>query len=125
MVKFWGDVLLTANPNLNETLLAKALVHLFDIADYDGGTSLDDYGYPEPNEPHPIPNNPQRRKITQVMHTVGERTKIYALVHGYGPLDDFRRRLQLVADSEVDGVWINRYGYLSDEKLDIIGEIWE
>ena len=42
------------------------------------------------------------------------------LVHGYGPPDDFARRLRLVADSRADGVWINRYGYLSDEKLQVV-----
>jgi hypothetical protein len=33
-------------------------------------------------------------------------------------------RFELVADSEADGVWINRYGYLSDAKLDAVGAIW-
>jgi hypothetical protein len=125
MVKFWGDVLLAANPGLDEGLLVRALVNLLDLADDDeGGVSIDDYGYPAPDQPHPIPDAPQVRKIGQVLAAVGGRAKVYPLVHGYGPLDDFRRRLQLVADSPADGVWINRYGYLSDEKLDAIGEIW-
>ena len=46
------------------------------------------------------------------------------LMHGYGPYDDFCRRLRVVADSPAHGVWINRYGYLSDDKLDAIGAIW-
>ena len=50
--------------------------------------------------------------------------QITPIVHGYGPLEDFERRLQLVATSKADGVWINRYGYLGDDKLDAIGEIW-
>ena len=126
MVKFWGDVLLAANPGLDERLLVQALVNLLDLADGDvGGATIDAYGYPEPDEPHPIPNTPQVRKIQQALAATGGKAKVYALVHGYGPLDDFRRRLQLVADSPADGVWINRYGYLSDEKLDAIGEIWE
>jgi hypothetical protein len=125
IIKFWGDVLMAANPGLNESLLVRALVHLLDLDDGNGGTTIADYGYPEPDEPHPIPTEAQLRKLDQVMTATGGRTKIYALVHGYGPLDDFRRRLQLVVDSPVDGVWINRYGYLSDAKLDCIGEIWQ
>jgi hypothetical protein len=129
MVKFWGDVLMAANPGLDETLLVRTIVHLLDLDDGSHnqakvGSTIADYGYPEPDEPHPIPTEAQVRKLNQVMAVTRGRTKIYALVHGYGPLDDFRRRLQLVADSPVDGAWINRYGYLSDDKLDSIGEIW-
>jgi hypothetical protein len=124
IVKFWGDVLLAHNPALDEELLVKALVNLLDLADGESGARIADYGYPEPDQPHPIPTAPQVRKIHQALHAVNGRTQIYALVHGYGPLDDFRRRLQLVADSPADGVWINRYGYLSDAKLDAIREIW-
>ncbi len=124
MVKFWGDALMAANPGLDETRLVRTLVHLLDLDDADGGAHIADYGYPAPDEPHPIPNAPQVRKLHQAMAATGGKAKVYALVHGYGPLDDFRRRLQLVADSPVDGVWINRYGYLSDAKLDVIGEVW-
>lgn len=124
IVKFWGDVLMAANPGLDETLVVRAIVHLLDLDDGGGKSRIADYGYPEPDEPHPIPTSTQVRKLNQVMDATRGQTKVYALVHGYGPLDDFRRRLQLVADSPVDGVWINRYGYLSDEKLDAIREIW-
>lgn len=125
MVKFWGDVLLATNPGLDERLLTKALVHLMDLADQAGDVALADYGYPQPDEPHPIPNRPQLRKIAQAQAATRGRSAVYPLVHGYGPADDFRRRLQLVADSGAAGVWINRYGYLSDEKLAIISDVWK
>ena len=124
IVKFWGDVLLATNPGLDERLVVRAIVHLLDLDDGDGPSRIADYGYPAPDEPHPIPTSAQVRKLNQVMAATRGQTQVYALVHGYGPLDDFRRRLQLVADSPVDGVWINRYGYLADEKLDAIREIW-
>ena len=124
MVNFWGDELLAANPDLDETVLVRALVNLMDLADSGGGTKIADYGYPHPDQPHPIPNEPQIRKIAQVRAAVGDRAAVYPLVHGYGPPSDFRRRLQLVADSNADGVWINRYGYLGDEKLDAIAAVW-
>ena len=46
------------------------------------------------------------------------------MMHGYGPIDDFARRFRIVAESEADGVWINRYGYLSDEKWEVVGGGW-
>ena len=95
---------------------------------------LSDYGYPKPHEPHPIPDDCQARKIAQVCNAVKDRAAkdraapgralVTPLVHGYGPHDDFCRRFQVVADSPADGVWINRYGYLSDAKLDAVGRLW-
>jgi len=125
MVKFWGDELLKHNADLDEETLVAALVNLMDLADGDeAGTRIADYGYPNPDEPHPIPDNPQLRKIKQVTTTVAGRAAVYPLVHGYGPLDDFARRLNLVADSGGAGLWINRYGYLSDAKLDVVTKVW-
>jgi hypothetical protein len=125
MVKFWGDEILAANLDLDETLLARALVTLMDISDDPGPCRLYDYGYPAPDEPHPIPNEPQIRKIAKVCRATAGQADVTPSVHGYGPPDDFRRRLQLVADSNADGVWINRYGYLGEEKLNAITEVWK
>ena len=125
MVKFWSDALLQSNIGLDEQLLARALVNLMDLADDATDKTLSNYGYPAPDEPHPIANEPQRRKIRQAKTATGNAADFFALVHGYGPRDDFARRLQLVEESEADGVWINRYGYLSDEKLAVIKAIWE
>ena len=125
MVEFWGRDLLAHNPGLDETLVVKALAHLFDLGDVITAERLSDYGYPKPHEPHPIPDDCQARKIAQVCNAAGGRTLVTPLVHGYGPLDDFSRRFKVVADSPADGVWINRYGYLSDAKLDAVGRLWK
>jgi hypothetical protein len=50
-------------------------------------------------------------------------TPVYALAHGYGPLQDFAERLSVAWRASRYGVWINRYGYLSDEKLVATGQI--
>ena len=55
---------------------------------------------------------------------MGRRSVVYPLVHGYGPDTDFHRRLKIVADSPAAGVWINRYGYLSDSKLASVGQLF-
>ena len=124
MVEFWGVDLLTHNPGLDETFVTRALAHLFDLGDHITAEGLADYGYPEPHEPHPIPNDCQARKIAQVCAGVDGGMQVTPLMHGYGPHDDFVRRFKVVADSPADGVWINRYGYLSDEKLDAVGRVW-
>jgi len=119
MVKFWADPILAANPQLSEASVVRALVRFMEIDDDGtGGICVSDYGYPAPDEPHAIASGPQSRKLGDVAAEVGDACLVTPLVHGYGPLDDFTRRLQLVADCDaVSGLWINRYGYLSDDKL--------
>ncbi len=124
MIQFWAETLLASNAGLSEHCVVRALASLFDLADENTAERISDYGYPEPNELHPIPTCVLRRKIEQALAQANGKTAITPLVHGYGPLEDFSRRLQVVADSAVDGAWINRYGYLSDQKLDAVGQIW-
>lgn len=124
MVDFWGSVLLQRNTGLDEGLVVRALANVFDLSDEVTASRLAYYHYPEPHEAHPVPDAPQVRKIDQVLAETGGRTEVTALMHGYGPTDDFVRRFRIAAESPAHGVWINRYGYLSDEKLEAIGAVW-
>ncbi len=122
MLRFYGDALMKANPRLTERVLVRFLVRLFDIADDDGSPRLADYGYPAPNVAHPAGLQAQSRKITQAQREAGT-TPIFALAHGYGRVDDFRRRLGAAWQASGQKVWINRYAYLSDEKIKVVGEV--
>ena len=128
MVQLWSKFLLEGNPQLDEQLVVPVIVALMDLsAPEAGGDTLADYGYSLPDQPHPIPDEPQRRKIDQAIAAAksqGATTRVCPKVHGYGPLGDFSRRLQLAVASDADGVWVNRYGYLSDEKLETILSVW-
>lgn len=122
MVRFYGDALMKANSGLDEGLLVKALVRILDIADDGGLPNLADYHYPEPDEPHPCGTAALERKVSLAQRAAGE-TPVFALAHGYGPVDDFRRRLMAANRASQHGFWINRYGYLSNEKLEVIKQL--
>ncbi len=122
MLRFYGDALQRANPALSETLLARVLVRLLDIADDQGLAKLSAYHYPEPHEAHPVGAQAQARKIKQAQAESGA-TPVYAIAHGDGPLADFRQRLQTAWRASPHGIWINRYGYLSNAKLAVIGQV--
>jgi len=122
MVSFWGKALKAANPRVDERELVRAVVCWMDIEDGEAKPSLSDYVYPEPEAPHPVGAQAQARKIRWAQREAG-KVPVYALAHGYGPLEDFRSRLRTAWNSSERGVWINRYGYLSDAKLEAIGEI--
>lgn len=123
ILRFYGDQLLAANPSLDPRLLSQTLVRLLDIADESEQlANLSDYRYPGPNEPHPIGKRAQIRKIERAQREAGA-TPIHVLAHGYGPLDDFRSRIETACEAGEHGFWVNRYGYLSDQKLDAIGAV--
>lgn len=119
MLRFYADALCGANPGLERARVVRALVGLLDISDDEG---LDDYAYPGPDEPHPVGEAAQRRKIAAARAEAGE-TPVIAMAHGYGPVADVRQRLACAYGASGGRLWVNRYGYLSDEKLDLIGEV--
>ncbi len=120
MLRFYGDQIMQANPSLSSQKLVRALVRLLGIADDDGFSELEDYQYPSPEEPHPAGARAQIQKIQTAQQAAGD-TPIHVLAHGYGPLEDFQRRIKIAHQASPHGFWVNRYGYLTDEKLDAIG----
>jgi hypothetical protein len=122
MLRGYGDQLLAANPGISERLLVRALLVLLGIEDGDVSSSLSDYRYPAPDEPHPGGNEAQAHKIAQAQTSAGD-CPVYTLAHGYGPADDFERRMQVAWNASPHGIWLNRYGYLSDEKLKVVSAV--
>ena len=123
MVKFWSDWIAEANPQLDRREIVRTIAHWMELGTSDEiEERLEQYRYPQPHEPHPIPIDTQTAKLQQVRDRLSHNsTLLVPLVHGYGPTDDFAKRFSTIAESNVDGIWINRYGYLSDEKLAAIG----
>lgn len=119
MLRFYGDELMAANPGLSSELLAAALVRLMDIDERALG-GVERYSYPEPDMPHPVSLEALERKVRQAQMATGGEVPVMALAHGYGPPADFAARLRAAWSASAGRVWINRYGYLSDEKLDLV-----
>lgn len=122
MLNFYGTKLREANPRVSEARLVRALVRLLDLDEGEGLPTLVDYEYPEPDKAHPVSSGAIARKIKQAQAEAGAMP-VYALAHGYGPPADVGRRLEAAWQASRHGVWINRYEYLSDEKLTIVGQI--
>ena len=122
MLQFYGQQLLKANHQLSEKLLVTTLNNGLDITDNKSLNQLENFHYPTPKEAHLAGKQSQHRKIILAQKEAG-KTPVYAVVHAYGPLEDFRQRLQIAQAASSHGIWINRYGHLSDKKLEIIGEL--
>lgn len=125
MARFWMERLAAENRELDEALLIQVIYRLFDLEEEETPlpTCLSQVRYPAPDEPHPVSSALQQRRLRQAREAAAPERSLLALVHAYGPPSDFRRRFRLAWRSpDVDGVWINRYGYLSDEKLKLLAD---
>ena len=122
IVRFWTDEIVSRTPNVSPALVAEALMGLFDVGDaLPRPIVADQVRYPEPDEPHAESDASQQRKLAQA--AIESTVPVEPIVHGYGPIDDFTRRLRAAAAAGPERVWVNRYGYLSDAKLEAIGRI--
>jgi hypothetical protein len=119
MLRGYGEALLAANPGLSEALLARCLARWWDVRDDDGPARIANYAYPEPDEAHAVSAAAQARKIAQAQAEAS--VPVYAFAHGYGPPDDVAARMAIAWQASGGRMWVNRYGYLSDMKLDALG----
>lgn len=123
MVRAWGDALAAANPALAaDPNLGRGVAKLLGFNDDPGPARLADWRYPEPDEAHPVGPQAQTAKIAAARAAAGG-LPVYALAHGYGPVDDFEARMRIAWRASGGRVWVNRYGYLADAKLDAIGRV--
>jgi hypothetical protein len=107
---------LTHRTDLPPVAVARILSRLLGLSP-ETARDPQDIRYPEPHEPHPASSTAIRAKIIQAREQAGT-TPVWGMSHGYGPLEDVIRRYQALGDGPVQ---VNRYAYLSDEKLAALG----
>lgn len=73
------------------------------------------YRYPMPHQAHPVGIEAQRRKLAMAKAAAGS-VPVIGFAHAYGTMSDVLQRFE-IAKQAADAVWLNRYGYLSEEKL--------
>jgi hypothetical protein len=121
MLRFYADTIAAANPGLDTKRLANLMISLLGTGDADPG-GVAGLRYPEPDEPHPVGTAALGEKLAEARALAGD-IPVYAFCHGYGPIDDMDRRLAAAWAASPDGIWVNRYGYMSNDKLDRLGRI--
>jgi predicted dienelactone hydrolase len=121
MLRGYGDAIMATNPGLSEALLARCLTRWWDVRDDEGPERIAAFRYPEPDEAHPVGSGAQTRKIRQAQAEAS--VPVYAFSHGYGPDEDVAARMAVAWEASGRRMWVNRYGYLSDAKLDALGRL--
>ncbi|MHA3976934.1 hypothetical protein ACW9UR_04540 [Halovulum sp. GXIMD14794] len=113
---------LTDRAGLAPQAVVRALSRILALAPETARTP-DDIRYPEPNEQHPCTSADLTAKMRAARAELPPGTGLCGITHGYGPLDDVLRRFRAVAEGTDGAVHVNRYCYLSDEKLAAIGTL--
>ncbi|MFO1302198.1 MAG: hypothetical protein U1F54_00620 [Burkholderiales bacterium] len=114
IARYWARDLLGPGDGASHDAVTAAIAFRFGFTDAlvpDGNLLR----YPEPATPHPVGMKSQAAKLATAKRLAG-RVPAIAFVHSYGPVDDVVHRRDIAAASGLP-VWINRYGYLSDEKI--------
>lgn len=108
---------LTSRADLPPVAVARALSRLLGLSP-DVPRNPDHIRYPEPHDRHAATSEAIRAKIAEARHQAGA-TPVWGMTHGYGPPEDVIRRFRALWEG--GAVQVNRYAYLSDEKLAAIG----
>jgi hypothetical protein len=122
--RWYGQTLLAWNPELSESEVLDALVEWMNLPDGFEQRSFANYHIPAPTEPHPAKIEAYRTRLAEVVDQVGGRARCYPFAHAYLPDPQWKRMVAVIRDSRVDGMWVQMYGYLSDQKLRILGQMW-
>ncbi len=123
-----GQTLLGWNPRLaeiqSESQLLDAIIDWLNLPDDIQERSFAHYNIPAPEDEHPARLEAYQARLEEVMTQVGGRALYYPIAHPYLPERQWREMVNLICNSQVDGMWVNMYGYLSDRKLAILEENW-
>ena len=84
--------------------------------------SSDALRYPDPDENHPADSAAIAAKMENARSAVGG-AEFWGITHAYGPDPDMIRRFRAVAGASGGRVYLNRYGYLNENKLRMVGEL--
>lgn len=122
MVRNWAEAMTAQNPKVSPDRVVAALAALTGTMDGPPG-AFEDVRYPEPHEPHTAGERGMAAKIRAARAAAGEGCPVHAFGHGYGPAKDVARRASIAWEASEGRLWMNRYGYLSDEKFALLREI--
>jgi hypothetical protein len=84
----------------------------------DNHTEISDFRMPDPDEVGPITLDCEFKKMDEALIGITDLNKISFRLHGYGPVEVFKKRCTHAEKSAYKRVDIQRYGYTSENKLD-------
>ena len=122
--RWFGQTMLTWNPGLLESDILDTVVEWMDLPDNIKQRSFSSYQIPGKDEPNPVMVKDFNNRLEEVMGQVKGSALCYPFAHAYMTDSEWIQMVTMIRDSSVDGMWIQMYGYLSDQKFKILRELW-
>ncbi len=124
MPRWYGQSLLAWNPELSESQILDALIAWMNLPDNIEHRSFAEYDIPAPTVEHPAKLEAYQTRLDEIVDQVDGKVPCYPISHSYMPEFQWKRMVTLIRDSRVDGMWVNMYGYLSDQKFSVLKQLW-
>lgn len=122
--RWYGETVKRWNPTCSETAILNALVEWLDLPDQINPREFKYYFIPGVEDPHPVGVKAYQRRVAEVTVCVGDRIHIQPFAHAHMPNAMWREMVAMLSQQNIDGIWVQMYGYLSDEKLRILTQEW-
>jgi hypothetical protein len=128
MVRWWSESILAWNrgSDITPELAIRGMMALFGITLEHPVTDLSPatFGMPARDVPHNLTPASYTDRLENALALQPNQAPVLPLVHAYRPVDDFARQLETVRPYAMNGLWIRRFGYLCDRKLDLLHQEW-
>jgi hypothetical protein len=128
MVRWWADTVLSWNRGSAVTPeeITSGMLALFALSLKDAPEKLapDQFGMPAPDASHNLTPESYTWRLDNALDFREDQAPVLPLLHAYRPAAEFAELLEVLRPYSQDGLWINRYGYLGDDKLAMLREAW-
>ena len=128
MVRWWTEAIMSWNrgSDLRATNMTRATMSLFglELEHKPSEITPDLFGMPDPDESHNLTPGSYTHRLENALSRRSHQAPLMPVVHAYRSVEDFASLMQTIRPFARRGVWIQRYGYLSDEKLDVLRQEW-
>ena len=128
MVRWWTEAVMTWNrgSGIRPGDMTRATMALFGLTLENPPAEIlpESFGMPGPDESHNLTRESYTYRLENALSQDVRQAPLYPVVHAYRSVEDFASVLEAVRPFARRGVWIQRYGYLSDEKLAVLGQEW-
>lgn len=120
MVGWYAQELVAINGKTEPDDWVPFVKNLLEVTD--PSSKAGDFCMPEPDKIGPIDFSSESAKVRETYADAVMKDKASIRLHGYAPVDIFRRRLECARDCGYENISIQRYGYMCDEKIMMLKE---